>query len=497
MLKRLHLFVIKSYLGPLVFTFFISVFILLMQFLWKYIEDLVGKGFEWTVIAELLLYASASLVPMALPLAILLASIMVFGNMGEHYELIAMKASGISLLRIMKPLIVFSIFLSIAAFLFSNYILPITNLRTGSLLYDVSHQRAELNIKQGVFNSDIENYSIKISRKNPKTGMIYDFMIYDHSENKGNAAVTVADSGTIKITDDQRYMIMELYHGMNYMEQKEKKKINREYPHRSDSFEKQTFVFELVGFGFQRTDRELFKSNFQMLNLRQLNLAIDSLSLILNSREEMFYQNLLRTNYLKRKEHKALKATTSDSTKTTKKSAISKKKIVWNKNLDSLFAQENDREKKNILSNAISNALSTQRYAASSETDQIGRYHWILRHYVEWHKKFNLAFACLIFFFIGAPLGAIIRKGGLGLPVVISVVFFIFYYVMSTYGEKFTRAGIMPASQGMWIASVLLLIIGIFLTYKAVTDSSLFHFEVYVETLKSWKKKLKSTFAAK
>ncbi len=228
--KRLHLLILRSYLGPFILTFFISLFLLLMQFLWKYIDELVGKGLDVWVIGELLLYASASLVPMALPLAILLSSIMSFGNMGEHYELIALKSAGISLLRIMRPLILLVFAISILAFFFSNNLMPYTNLKMGTLLFDVRHQRPEISIREGVFDNSIEGMSLKVGKKDPRTNMLYRIMIYDHSKNDGNLVVTVADSGHMKLVDKDRYLILTLFNGHSYAEVRDQGKRNNTRP---------------------------------------------------------------------------------------------------------------------------------------------------------------------------------------------------------------------------------------------------------------------------
>jgi len=485
MLKRLHLLVIKSYIGPLIVTFFISLFVLVMQFLWVYLEDLVGKGLEWTVIAELLTYAAAGLVPLALPLAILFASIMTFGDMGEHFELTAMKSAGISLQRIMSPLIVFSVIVSIGAFFFSNNVIPYTNLKTGSLLYDVMHQRPELNIEEGIFNNDIEGYSIKIKSKNPETSMMYDFMIYDHSEKRGNSKVTLADSGRMEMTDDQRYMIVTLYHGYSYEEMKENKRgIDKKYPEHHDTFDKQTIIFELDGGELKRTDEALFKHNYQMKNLRELSHSQDSLQKKLDQKKKTFVAGLSRSKFYRYERKITNYADTSQLIRDSIIKHIQPQKLKVPVNLDSLFEVMPNSKKQRVLDVAIEYAQSSKKLIESTEKDLYGRRKNIQKHKAAWHEKLTLSFACLIFFFIGAPLGAIIRKGGFGMPFLVSILFFLTYYVITITGKKLAHEGTWEAWQGMWLSSAFTLPLGVFLTYKATTDSVLFDMDTYFNILK-------------
>jgi len=484
MLKRLYLLVFKSYIGPLILTFFISEFVLMMHFLWLYIGDLVGKGLEWSIIAELLLYASAGLVPLALPLAILLASIMTFGNMGEHFELTAMKSAGISLQKIMAPLVVLSILISLGAFFFSNNVLPYTNLKTGSLLYDVSHQRPELNIKPGIFNKDIDGYSIKIRDKNPDSPMMYDFMIYDHSEKRGNPTVSLADSGMMEITDDQKYMIVTLFHGRTYEEMKEKTSRNKKHPAHNDKFEKQTIIFELASTDLERTDEALFKHNYQMKNLNELASSQDSLQQYLDTKKITFTNGLNRSKYYK---YARKISNYADTTQLIRDSLLRKTepeqlKVIYN--LDSLYSSFDLSEQQRAMEMALDYAKNSQKQITSTQNDLYQRRKNIQKHRIAWHEKFTLSFACLIFFFIGAPLGAIIRKGGFGLPFLVSIVFFLAYYVVTISGKKLAVEGGWMAWQGMWLSSSFTLPIGIFLTYKATTDSVIFDFDTYLEIIK-------------
>lgn len=467
-MKKLHILIIKSFIGPLVITFFIVVFVLLMQFLWKYIDDLVGKGLQFDVIAELMIYTSASLVPLALPLAILLSSIMTFGNLGENYELTAIKASGISLMRIMRPLIVVNLIIVISAFFFSNNVLPVANLKMRSLLYDIQQQRPELQIREGVFYNGIDGYSIKIGRKDFRTNMLYNVLIYDHTDRKGNTRVTVADSGYMVITEDKNYLLTTLYSGHNYEEvdSDRRKKTNKTYPHRRENFGEQKFVIELSGFGLNRTEEDLFRSHYSMMNLNQLTHSIDSSKRVINGQAEQNASSLLNSVLLK-----------------TEPPVLSKEEIPADRPLrldtDDYYSNLTHTEKKNLLDQAITYARSGKNVISSAT----GNYDWqikrLRRYEMAWHEKLTLSVACFIFFFIGAPLGAIIRRGGFGMPVVVSVLFFIFYYVLSIMVQKMVRENVVPAIIGMWFASGVLMPMGIYLTYKAATDSVLFNLETY------------------
>ncbi len=474
-MKTLHLFVLRSYLGPLIMTFFIVMFILLMQFLWKYIDDLVGKGLEFNVILELLLYASAGLVPMALPLSTLLASLMTMGNFGEHNELLAMKSAGISLPRIMSPLIVLTILISVGGFFFSNNVLPYTNLKISSLLYDVKQQRPELQLKVGVFNNDIDGLSIKIGSKDPKTNLMRRIMIYDHRSNEGNLMVTVADSGYMRITDDSQYMIVTLFSGSTYEEISEnspnRRQTIKKYPSRNNRFEQQEMILELKGFGLQRTNEDFFKSSFHAMNLNQLAQTGDSLFRDIDDRTKQAVRNMANISLLKNPNsfsHSSLRNPT------------------YILNSDSLFNSLSSETQLRTIERAIANARQSKNYIVSVKDDLYHRGKHAVRHIVEWHRKFTLSFACFVFFFIGAPLGAIIRKGGLGMPVVVSVLFFVVYYIISLTGEKFAREMIWEVNTGMWVSSFILLPLGVFLSYKATTDSVILNADFYILYIKKF-----------
>lgn len=468
-MKKLHLFVLRTYTGPLVATFFVVVFVLLMQFLWKYIDDLIGKGLEFSVVAELLLYTSAGLVPLALPLAILLSSLMTFGNMGENFELTALKSAGISLQRIMSPLIIMTVIISVGAFYFSNNFLPYTNLKMRSLLYDVQQQRPEMQIREGLFYNGIDNYSIKVAGKNHRTNMMYDLKIYDHSSRRGNLKVTVADSGFMRITEDKGHLVTTLYNGYNYeeMEDRARQRRDRTFPHRNDRFEEQVMIIELSGFDLQRTDEEAFRHNSQMMNLSQLEMTTDSLNQVMSSQVTDHTTTMIQSSFFKKEAYRRELHDTLEAVGT---------KPANIRELEESLTQD---QRRRAWDQATVDARLTRNQIISTKTNFDWQNKRIRRYEMEWHRKFTLSFACFIFFFIGAPLGAIIRKGGLGMPVVVSVLFFILYYVIDISAQKFVKELVIPASPGMWISSFILLPMGVFLTYKATTDSVIMNTETY------------------
>ncbi len=526
MLKKLDIFLLKSYAGPLVATFFISLFVLLMQFLWKYIDDLVGKGLDASVVAELMFYASISLIPMALPLAILLASIMTFGNLGEKFELTAIKAAGISIQRTMRPLFFTTLAISLGAFYVANNLIPLANLKMSALLWSIKQQRPELSIKPHMFNNDIENFSIRISSKDPITNMMYDFVVYDHTPPSGNGGsgdnrtVIVADSGMMKMTENSRYMIVTLYNGIMYEEEIEK--VPKNYPRRKDEFSEQTFVFDLSNLDFSRTDENLFKNNYQVKDVSELARSTDSLQNIFSRRTDEFLQELTVAHYLKASDQPVKKF--ADSVNATRRQrtywnpssgynelsemdermmmkdsaflredsairgiithftdsvfngvySISPENMKIVVDLDSVYENMSRVDRLRLLETTKQYVNETQQAVVTRCEDFADRRRLIAKYRNAWHQKFTLSFACMIFFFIGAPLGAIIRKGGFGLPIVVSIAVFIVYYMISTAGMKMARDGMWESWQGMWLSSVVILPFGVFLTYKATVDAPLF-----------------------
>lgn len=478
-MKTSSKFILKSFASPFMATFFISIFVLLMQFLWKYIDDLVGKGIEFTVFAKLLFYVSASLVPMALPLAILLSSLMTFGNLGEHYELVAFKSAGISLKKVLRPLAIVVLFLSITAFFFSNYWLPIANLKSKSLLYDIKEQKPTMDIQAGIFSNDLEGYSIRVQEKKiiDEVEHLYGVLIYDHSDGPGNRKVTKAEEGILSVTPDKRYLEMRLFNGVSY-EEEEKGHITKKYPLIRSKFKENLIRSDLSQFTLSRTDEDLFKNNYRMLNLSQLNSAIDTLTKIKDNHFNTFVEGLKGSSFMY----------TNVASKANKNS-IYKSELNFDDFLESL----NEKQLAQVTTTATNLCRNQKSRLKSINADMYSRNKYIHNHQIEWHKKLTLPFACIILFLIGAPLGAIIRKGGLGMPIIISVVFFLTFHMLSITGEKMAKEGAIDALPGMWMASAILLPIGIFFTIKATSDSALFNFEAYFSFIKRVFKKKEET----
>jgi lipopolysaccharide export system permease protein len=505
-------------------TFFIVLFLLLMQFLWRYIDELVGKGLELKIIGELMMYASSGLVPLALPLAILLSSLMSFGNMGEFYELTAIKASGISLRRILMPLIIVVILVSAGAFFFANNVLPVTNLKMKSLLYDVRQQRPEVQITEGVFYNGLDNYSIRVEKKDPITNLLYDIKIYDHTAHRGNIKVTTADSGQMKMTADRRYMVITLWDGYTYLERNEgrrKRSTSDYYPLEVDKFGEQRTIIEMTGFELMRSDESIFRNSYQMLNISQLAHQSDSIRNELKERSSQFYKTLLRNNIFKLNQKtadtyipenfsstptfweskdnaapeqiraKILAARPTPRPAVRRQPAVSKPdSVARNKstlkvsNFDSLYHSFSLPQQRNIIKSATNYSSMAQYMVVNTASNIVFETKFLRRHEIEWHRKFTLSFACLIFLFIGAPLGAIIRKGGLGMPTVISTLLFILYYIISLSGEKFVRESVMSGFMGMWLSSFVLVVAGVFLTYQASNDSAILNIDTYLNWLR-------------
>jgi lipopolysaccharide export system permease protein len=444
-----------------------------MQFLWKYIDDLVGKGLDWKIVSELLLYASFGLVPLAFPLAMLLASIMTFGNLGENYELVAMKASGISLFRIMRPLMVVTLILTMIAFYFSNNILPKTNLKFYSLLWSIKQQKPEMIIKEGIFSNDMDKYSIKVERKGKNNSMLYDVMIYDHTQNNGNSNVTVADSGKMEITEDKKFMTVTLFSGQSYNDEKENRNgRERRFPFRRETFNKKVINISMFGFDFNRSDEKIWKSLTRMLNTRQLKEQGDSTFHEYKIRVWRFVSSMSYSSEIN--QQVSWLSIPIDSMRVNPK--LKPDTIV---DIDKVFASLSTFEKEELYQRAIGVVRTNSQLINQQMEDLYGRKKALNSYPMEWHRKFTLSIACLIFFFIGAPLGAIIRKGGLGMPVVVSILMFIAYYILMITGEKFAREDAWSMISGMWFASFVFLPLGIWLTYKAATDSGVMSLESY------------------
>lgn len=440
-----------------------------MQFIWLWVDDMLGKGIEWYVITEFLMYASANLVPLALPLAVLLASIMTFGNMGEHFELVSFKSAGISLQRVMRPLIVFVLCLSFGAFLFANYVMPVANLKFYSLLHDIRNKKPAVDIKTGIFYSQIDGYVIRVmEKKELENGddLLKDVMIYDHTNNSGNRKVTVADSAIMKMSDDKSYFSIRLFHGTDYQDQQETRR-NKNYPLSRFSFDENEMRIELDGFDFSRTDEEAFKHDYRLFNLKQLADKKDTLIKQYNTTLKSFSDHMT-SSFL-------FNDTLYELNQHIKKDTLNRSAYIAN--LEGIKREQ-------LYSIAINNARTNKGKSSASATTSVAAKRDIARVSIEWHKKYSFSFACIVMFLIGAPLGAIVKKGGLGMPVVISVAFFVVFWITTIVGEDMVKELVLEPYQGMWMSTALLLPLGIFFTYKATTDSDLFNMTGYIDFIK-------------
>ena len=480
-MKKLYQHITKSFLGTFFLTFFIVVFVWVMQFVWLYVDDLVGKGLEIHILAELLFYTAITAIPMSLPLALLLALLMCFGNLGEHYELVAMKASGISMWKVMRPLFHFSLIISILAFFISNSLIPIATLKWRTLLTDVQRQKLAFNIKEGVFYKDIDNYIIYVEKKGKDGSHIYGVKIYDHSDHMGNTKIISADSGMMSMSPNQRNIIFTLYDGYNYTDlTPDNYKETR--PFERMSFKQEQIKFSLASFDMKRSDEDMYKSYQQMMNIRQLSTSLDSLQHRYTSKQEAFTQAFSRrwSNYYSLHTNLPTESAANSGPNSLVEDTCTT--LHW-----PLLDHYDHETRSTILNMAIGTAQNAKDNVSFNRTDLKSHTENINKHKKEWHKKFTLSIACLIFFFIGAPLGSIIRKGGLGLPVVISVVFFIIYHLISTIAERMAVFGDLNMFLGVWLSSLVLLPLGLFFTFKATTDAALFDGD-------SWKKFFQKLF---
>ena len=456
-MKRLHRMILRAFVGPLLITFVIVLFILVMQFVWKYVDDLMGKGLEPVVVAELLIYATASFVPLALPLSVLLSSIMTMGGLGENSELVPMRSAGMGLVRIVAPMGVAVLAIATFSFLFSNNVLPVAELKFRSLLWDVTQKKPAMNLKPGVFYNGLDGFSIRVMQKDPQTGELGDVLIYDHREPfQGNRTVIRARSGSMQRSIDGLYMVLTLYDGHIYDEHGGVSKEPGRSRMTSGTFARDEIRFDLSGMGLARTDEDLFKDHYKMLTMGQLKLARDSLQQRYQEREADQRSHLMSAvRPMITRSAQARAAQRTDPADTTTRPAPA----AYDMAADMVRAQLN------FLDRAIQ-----ERAERRTQLDRFS---------VEMHRKPMLAFTCLVFFLIGAPLGAIVRRGGMGLPTVFAIFFFLVFHVISFSMEKLVVAGGLGAWPGMWVGSLVLLPVGVFLTWKAATDSPLLDSDAY------------------
>jgi lipopolysaccharide export system permease protein len=575
-MKKIDKLIIKAFIGPFILTFAVVVFILLTVQMMNYVDQIFGKDLSYVDLGILVMHFAIFQTPIAFPLSVMLASLMTFGNLGEHFELTAIKSAGISLIRAMQPIFIMVLFVTVIAFFSNNYLVPNSALKAYSLLYDIRQKKPALDIEPGLFYGGIEKYKIKVNDKLPDGKTLLDIVIYNHTERNGNRDVIIADSGLMYTIMDDQYLKFELYSGSHYKEGKSKPSRGRarDYkiinPFSRTFFEKSEIIFDLSSFGMSRTDEGLFASNRLMRNFNELNQDLDSLSDdIYLTKAQVYevpkrfftYSSLkekikmpedivevqLREDSLKRAriEERKLK---EDSVKTVKYDSVSslaknikkdftksktrakfgeaqkikkqtpvkvpenfnpKKQTLKKENkkkqpismktkrlervlTDSAIIAKVDLkyEIKNFRLRTLKGALATTRQAKSKLSVQNSRIEQLNKSYfefdIQWHKMLATAAACLSMFLIGAPLGAIIKRGGLGFPVLVSILFFIIYYVISIGGEKYAKSGLLPVMQGVWMANIILLPIGIFFLRQAKNDARLFEVDYYLVTLNKY-----------
>ena len=473
MIKKLDKLILKSFIGPFIITFFIALFILLMQTVWKYIDDLVGKGLDFGTICLFLFYMSATLLILAMPIAILISSIMTFGNLGESFELVAIKSSGISLLRFMRPLMWVAILFCGITFIFANYVIPYANLKSVALYNDIFYKKPAFDLKEGVFFTYIPNYAIKAGKKDADGKTIHDVLIYDQTNPLQNNTI-VAETGVMSISPDSKFLEFNLTNGFRYQENGTVYDSTNEYIRLGfTSFKK---LFDLSALQKQTTNDSVYRNNFKMLSAGQINRSLDSLYRMNDSAVSRMYRTIAFTIPYIAKQDSSKKIVPVIQTK-------------YNR-FDSIIP---DSARFQVYNAAISIANNLKYNLENSGNEIEARKAEIKFHKIEWHRKFSLSMACFVLFFIGAPLGSIIRKGGLGMPLVVAIIFFLMFHLLNMFGEKFVKEGMMPPFIGMWLAVIVLTPVGAFLTYKAMHDSQLFNKELYNRAFK----KIKNIFTKK
>lgn len=464
-IKKLDIFVLKSFLLLFAGTFFICLFIFMMQFLWRYVDELVGKGLEMKVLAQFFFLSALTLIPLSLPLSILLAALMTFGNFGERYELLSMKAAGIPLLRIMQPVIIFCVFLGLTSFFFQNVVGPKAQKELWTLIVSMKQKSPEVDIPEGVFYSDIDGYNIYVKKKDRETGVLKDVLIYNFSDGFENAHIIWAAEGKLELTADKQHLYLHLYNGEQFENLKSQAGLSKNVPYRRETFrEKHTLIeFDTQ---FNMVDGNFLNRRSDIKNMNEISQAIDSLSTYADSVGRSMHNDIMQSTY------RMPVLSKSDSIK------IKEEKLTFI-NTDSVFNTLTSAEKLKTLStcenrlSSLSSDWSMKSYL-TKETDAN-----IRGHRSDWHKKITLSLACIIFFFIGAPLGAIIRKGGLGMPVVLSVLIFILYYIIDSGATRVAKSGEMNIVLGTWMSTLVLAPLGGFLTYKSNKDSVVFNIDVY------------------
>lgn len=470
-IKKLDIFILKSFCLLFTGTFFICLFIFMMQFLWRYVDELVGKGLEINVLAQFFFYSGLTLVPASLPLAVLLAALITFGNFGERFELLAMKAAGISLLNIMRPLIVFIAFVCCLSFYFQNVIGPTAQSKLWTLLLSMKQKSPEVDIPEGVFYDEIDGYNLYVKHKDRKTGMLYDVLIYNFDKGFENAQIIKADSGRLEMTADKQHLYLHLYSGEQFENLKSQNMNQRNVPYRREAFSEKHAIIEFDS-DFNMMDEGVMSNQSNSKNMRMLQTSIDSISARNDSVGRSYYNDAINSTY-----RVGTTMNRADSARLVKE----RQQPI---NIDSIYRAGTLADRQRWLSAACNNAETVSNDWNFKKTNLESSDYSLRRHMTAWHEKITLSLACMIFFFIGAPLGGIIRKGGLGMPVVVSVLIFIIYYIINNTGYKMARDGNWVVWMGMWTSTAILAPLGAFLTYKSNNDSVVLNADAYINWFK-------------
>jgi len=466
MIKKLDKLIIKSFIGPFVITFFIAFFVLVMQGLWKYIDDLVGKGLDLLTIAKFIWYTSAQLLTLTMPIAILISSIMTFGNLGESFELVAIKSAGISLLRFMRPLAWIALLLCGVTFMIANYVIPYANLKFRTLYTDILYKKPALNLKPGTFYKEIPGYAIKIGKKDEDGKTIHQVVIYEQDGQLQDNSI-IAEHGTMTLSADQKYLEFTLQNGHRYQERGGIQDTSTEFIRMG--FKEYKKLFDISALQMAKTSDTLYKNDFRMLSIRLLDQTIDSLKIIEDSLAKKLNKDIVSQLHF-----------------------MAMPDSIWNK-ASKLMAEKKettftslipDSVKSLVYDNALGIAYTMKNSYLNAGNELDSKKSEVRFGLIEWHRKLSLSLACLILFFIGAPMGSIIRKGGLGMPMVVAILFFLIFHLLNMFGEKFVKEGIATPLVGMWLSIIVLTPVSMFLTYKAMHDSQLFNKEFYNRAIK-------------
>lgn len=461
-MKKIDKLLITSFIPPFILTFFIAVFVLIMQFLWAYIDEIIGKGVGGLLIFELLFYRAMALVPMALPIATLISSVMVMGNLGERYELASMKSAGIPLIRVMMPLFGLSILIAGFSFVSANWLIPYSNLKFKSRLYDIRKQKPTLSIKEGTFNGEMTGFVLRVGKKEKDEKTLHDILIYDHSGNRVNDKMVQAHNGEMTYSKNRRFLLMKLKSGNSYedLANRNNGKQNQ-FPYLRTTFDDYDLVFDMQQFENNKTPEEAFKNHQSMMTLTQLLAAIDSLEHGRVRRLKILQEYLQPYFYYKTKTQPPRTFAQVNTAATP----------------DNFIELLPVGERAPAANRAMNLARNVTDYYKSSEEDLMTAKQSLREHWLELHRKFSMAFACLMFLFIGAPMGAIIRKGGFGWPILVSILFFVLFVVLSIVGEKLGKDGAIVPFLASWFPNMIMTPISLFITWQAMQDSSVLNID--------------------